>query len=347
MRPVALLARPTVLRWTLITVGVIIAVVLPSRFDFSVHGLATNAVVAALLALSLVLLTGMVGQVSFCQYSFAVIGALTVGSLVVGHGVNFWLAALLGTLFAGFGGVVVGIPALRLRGLLLAVLTIAVALFVDVFLLANGTWNGLTNGSDGWTGIPFPSVFGHLLDSYTFYLVSFGIFLVAALLVWNLRMGKTGRVLRAIRDSDVAASTLGLNVSAWKLAAFGLSAGLAGLAGALRAVADSGVSSSSQSSYSFQFSVALVATITVFGAGSIFSAAVAGFFTIFASQLLSLTPLGVNWFQLLLGAILILQLIFNPDGVVVKTERDVSHLLAALASRRQRRLGSATVSEAA
>ena len=338
--------RPSSLRRTLVVLGVALVAIVPSFFDFSLHGLATNAVVAALLALSLVVLTGMVGQVSFCQYSFAVLGAMTVGSLVIGHGVNFWLAALLGTLFAGLGGVLVGIPALRLRGLLLAVLTVAVALFVDVFLLAPGTWDGLTNGVTGWTGIGYPSILGHQLDSYTFYLLALGVFLLAALLVWNLRNGKTGRVLRGVRDSEVAASTLGLNVAAWKLAAFGLSAGLAGLAGALRAVADSSVSGSSTSSYSFQFSVALVATITVFGAGSIFSAAVAGFFIEFGQQLLELTPLDKQWFQLFLGVILILQLIFNPDGVVVKAERDIVHLLHSMAARRARSRPTA-LSEAA
>lgn len=339
---------PTRLRLTLVCVGIAAAAIVPWFFAFDVQGQATNAAVAALLALSLVVLTGMVGQVSFCQYSFAVLGAMTVGSLVVGHGMNFWLAALLGTIFAGFGGVLVGIPALRLRGLLLAVLTVAVALFVDVYLLAAGTWDGLTNGSTGWTGIPKPSLFGRQLDSYTFYLLALAVFLVAALLVWNLRNGKTGRVLRAVRDSEVAASTLGLNVSAWKLTAFGTSAALAGMAGALRAVADSGVAGSSTSSYSFQYSVALVATITVFGASSILSAAVAGFFIVFASEFLDHTPLGSQWFQLLLGVILILQLIFNPDGVVVKAQRDVAHALRARTAPRNGKSSAATAtSEAA
>ena len=338
---------PTWVRRILVVVGIAAAVVIPGFFAFDVQGQATNAVVAALLALSLVLLTGMVGQVSFCQYSFAVLGAMTVGSLVVGHGANFWLAALLGTLFAGFGGILVGIPALRLRGLLLAVLTVAVALFVDVFVLAAGTWDGLTNGSSGWTLIPFPTFFGGQLDSYSFYLVTLGVFLVAALLVWNMRNGKTGRVLRAVRDSEVAASTLGINVSAWKLAAFGLSAALAGLAGALRAVADTGVASGSTGSYSFQWSVALVASITVFGPGSIFSAAVAGFFLEFGPEFLKHTPLDQQWFQLFLGAILIVQLIFNPDGVVVKAERDVVHLLHSLKARRRPAGAASAMSEAA
>jgi ABC-type branched-subunit amino acid transport system permease subunit len=338
---------PAWVRRILVVVGITAAAVIPWYFAFDVQGQATNAVVAALLALSLVLLTGMVGQVSFCQYSFAVLGAMTVGSLVVGHGADFWLASLLGTLFAGFGGILVGIPALRLRGLLLAVLTVAVALFVDQFVLAAGTWDGLTNGSAGWSDIPFPTLFGRQLDSYGFYLVTLAVFLVAALLVWNLRNGKVGRVLRAVRDSEVAASTLGLNVSAWKLAAFGLSAALAGLAGALRAVADQSVASGSTGSYNFQYSVALVASITVFGAGSIFSAGVAGFFLVFGPELLKHTPLDQQWFQLFLGAILIVQLIFNPDGVVVKAERDVVHLLHSLAARRRRTSPSAAMSEAA
>lgn len=338
--------RLPVLRRTLVLVGVVVAAVVPGFLDFSNQGLATDAAITALLALSLVVLTGLVGQVSFCQYSFAALGAFTVGSLVVGHQVSFWLAAPLGIAFAAAGGVLVGIPALRLRGLLLAVLTVAVALFVDVFVLASGTWDGFTGGSADWTGIPFPSVLGRQLNSYTFYLLTLGVFLLAVLVVWNLRTGKTGRVLRAVRDSEVASSTLGLNVAAWKLAAFGFSAALAGLAGALRAVADTSVAGGSQSSYSFQYSLALVASVTVFGAGSILSAAVAGFFIIFAAQLLNLTPLQHQWFNLILGVILILQLVFNPDGVVVKAQRDLAHALRG-AARRRSKPAPATISEAA
>jgi len=139
-------------------------------------------------------------------------------------------------------------------------LTVAVALFVDVFVLAPGTWDGFTGGSSGWVHVPLPTLFGQPLDTYTFYLLTLGVFLVATLLVWNLRTGKTGRVLRAVRDSEVASSTLGLNVAAWKLVAFGTSAALAGLAGALRAVADQGVAGSSQSSYSFQLSRSMTMT---------------------------------------------------------------------------------------
>ena len=326
---------PATLRRTLVAAGIALAATVPWFFDFSIQGLATTAAGTALLALSLVVLTGMVGQVSFCQFSFAALGGMTVGSLVVGHGVSFWLAAPLGMAFAGVGGVLIGIPALRLRGLLLAVLTISVALFVDVTLLAPGTWDGLTGGSSGWTNVPHPSILGHQLDDYQLYIFTFGVFLVAALLVWNLRNGKTGRVLRAVRDSEVASATLGFNVAGWKLTAFGVSAAMAGLAGALLAVAASSAAGGSQSSWSVQYSVALVATITVFGSSSIFAAAVTGFFIVFGTWLLDLTPLSHQWFNLVLGAILIVQLVFSPDGAVVKTERDVVHLLHRLSARRR------------
>jgi len=325
---------PDNLRRSLVVAGILGAATVPWFFDLFVQGLATTAACTALLALSLVLLTGMVGQVSFCQFSFAALGAFTVGSLVVSHGVSFWLAALLGTAFAGVAGVLVGIPALRLRGLLLAVLTVAVALFFDVSLLAPGTWDGFTGGTSGWTNIPHPAIFGHDLDTYQLYLFTLGVFLLGALVVWNVRHGKTGRVLRAVRDSEVASATLGLNVSGWKLTAFGVSAAMAGLAGALLAVAESSVAGGSQGSYSFQYSLALVATITVFGSSSIVAAAVTGFFIVFGTWLLDLTPLSHQWFNVVLGALLIVQLVFNPDGVVVKTERDVVHLLHRLAARR-------------
>jgi branched-chain amino acid transport system permease protein len=209
-----------------------------------------------------------------------------------------------------------------------------------------GTWDGLTGGSSGWTNIPHPGFLGHDLDTYQLYLLTLAVFLVAALLVWNLRNGKTGRVLRAVRDSDVASATLGLNVAGWKLTAFGVSAAMAGLAGALLAVAESSAAGGSQSSYSFQYSVALVATITVFGSSSILAAAITGFFIVFGTWLLDLTPLSHQWFNVVLGALLIVQLVFNPDGVVVKTERDVAHLLHRMAARRRPASASITTEAA-
>jgi branched-chain amino acid transport system permease protein len=287
--------------------------VIPLLLSSYYQSLAAYSLIVGLIVLSLVVLTGLVGQVSFCQYSFAAIGAFTVGSLVGGHGWSFWPALLLGVIGSIGVGVLVGIPALRLSGLFLGILTIAVALFFDNFLLAPGTWNSFSGGVSSWT-LERPSLLGiSLAGAYAFYLFILAVFLVAVLAVWNLSRSKTGRVLRAIRNSEIAAATSGVNVTAWKLAAFGVSAGLAGLAGGLLAPA---IGSVSAGAFSFQQSLAVVAIAIVVGVRSAGAAAVGGIFLIFGPELLTHTPLSTLWFPLLVGSTLILQIIVTPQGVV-------------------------------
>jgi len=299
----------------LVVVGTAIglAVVVPVLLSSYYQSLAAYSLIIGLIVLSLVVLTGLVGQVSFCQYSFAAIGAFTVGSLVGGHGWSFWPALVLGVACSVAVGVLVGIPALRLSGLFLAILTIAVALFFDKFLLAPGTWDGFSGGISSWT-VSRPSFLGmSLAGAYAFYLFTLCVFLLAVLGVWNLSRSKTGRVLRAIRNSEIAAATSGVNLTAWKLAAFGVSAGLAGLAGGLLAA---GIGSVSAGAFTFQQSLAVFAIAIVVGVRSVGAAAVGGIFLIFGPELLTHTPLSTLWFPLIVGAILIVQVILTPQGVV-------------------------------
>src|SRR3954471_15745325 len=289
--------------------GIVIPLLLSSYYQ----SLAAYSLIVGLIVLSLVVLTGLVGQVSFCQYSFAAIGAFTVGSLVGGHGWSFWPALLLGVTCSVGVGVLVGIPALRLSGLFLAILTIAVALFFDHFLLAPGTWDSFSGGISSWT-LGRPSFLGiSLAGAYAFYLFTLGVFLVAVLAVWNLSTSKTGRVLRAIRNSEIAAATSGVNVTAWKLAAFGVSAGLAGLAGGLLAA---GIGSVSAGAFGFQQSLAVVAIAIVVGVRSAGAAALGGIFLIFGPELLTHTPLSTLWFPLIVGSILIVQVLVTPQGLI-------------------------------
>lgn len=310
--PVAATDNPPVRR--MIVAGAIAAGIFgPLLLSGYYQSLAAYSLIVGLIVLSLVVLTGLVGQVSFCQYSFAAIGAFTVGSLVGGHGWSFWPALLLGVVFSIGVGVLVGIPALRLSGLFLAILTIAVALFFDKFLLAPGTWDSFSGGISSWT-VGRPSFLGISLEgAYAFYLFTLAVFLLAVLAVWNLSRSKTGRVLRAIRNSEIAAATSGVNLTAWKLAAFGVSAGLAGLAGGLLAT---GIGSVSAGAYGFQQSLAVLAIAIVVGVRSVGAGAVGGIFLIFGPELLTHTPLSTLWFPLIVGAILIVQVIVTPQGVV-------------------------------
>jgi branched-chain amino acid transport system permease protein len=296
-----------------VAAAVAVSVLLPLSFSGYSQYLAAETLIVGLIVLSLVVLTGLVGQVSFCQYSFASIGAFTVGSLVNGHGWNFWPALALGVVCSIGVGVLVGIPALRLSGLFLAILTVSVALFFDNFLLAPGTWDGFSGGISSWM-VGRPTFLGaSLYGGYAFYLFALGVFLAATLAVWNLSRSKTGRVLRAIRNSEVAAATSGVNLTAWKLAAFGVSAGLAGLAGGLLAPL---IGSVSPGSFSFQQSLTVVAIAIVVGVRSVAAGAVGGLFLIFGPELMTHTPLSTHWFPLIVGAVLILQVIVTPQGVV-------------------------------
>lgn len=297
----------------IVTAAIVLGLLVPLTLSGYYQSLAAYSLIVGLIVLSLVVLTGLVGQVSFCQYSFAAIGAFSVGSLVGGHGWSFWPALLLGVLFSIAVGVLVGIPALRLSGLFLAILTIAVALFFDKFLLAPGTWDSFSGGISSWT-VARPSFLGiSLAGAYSFYLFTLAVFLLAVLGVWNLSRSKTGRVLRAIRNSEIAAATSGVNLTLWKLTAFGISAGLAGLAGGLLAPA---IGSVSAGAYTFQQSLTVVAIAIVVGVRSVGAAAVGGIFLIFGPELLTHTSVSTLWFPLIVGTILILQVVLTPQGVV-------------------------------
>src|SRR4051794_6376715 len=275
--PVPATDNPPVRR-VVVGMGIGLGVFAPLLLSNYYQSLAAYSLIVGLIVLSLVVLTGFVGQVSFCQYSFAALGAFTVGSLVGGHGWSFWAALVIGVSFSIGVGVLVGIPALRLSGLFLAILTIAVALFSDKFLLAPGTWDSFSGGISSWT-LARPSFLGmSLAGAYEFYVFTLAVFLLAALAVWNLSRSKTGRVLRAIRNSEVAAATSGVNLTAWKLAAFGVSAGLAGLAGGLLAA---GIGSVSAGAYGFQQSLSVVAIAIVVGVRSVGSSPGRGGFLLF------------------------------------------------------------------
>ncbi len=324
-------------RRTAVTGGIMIAAFLPLLFADYYRSLASLAIIAGILILSLNLLTGFVGQISFCQFTFALLAADTVGSLSGSptHHWSFWISLPLGVLLAAIGGFLVGIPALRLSGLFLAILTVAVALFGDRFLFANGTANWFSGGINPWTPAR-PTLFGyHLTGQYQFYLFSLVIFLIVALFVWNLRVGKTGRVLRAIRESEVAASTMGLNLTRWKLAAFTVSAGIAGLAGGLLAVQ---IGSVSPASYDFLHSLQIAVIAVVAGVGSIASAAIGGVFLWYFPELLRhIGHNGINaqYFPLILGLLLVVQLVVAPQGGVVKLQHDLKKVLRVGGRRAQ------------
>lgn len=314
----------------------VIAALIPMKLAANFQFTAALAVIWAIAILSLVVLTGYVGQISLCQATFVGVSAYTVSMLVVNYKVAFPLAALCGVLVSFVLGVIVGLPALRLRGILLAIVTVGVALVFDGYFFQDQTYAWWTNGLNGWT-FPGVTVLGYQMDSFHnvlhTYWVLLGLFAILSVLVVNLHDSGSGRRFRAIRDSEVAAATMGVSLTRYKLLAFGISAAIAGVGGAFVGPALGQVS---PSIFSLFYSLPFAAFAVLMGVRFVPAAAVGGMFMAMVPAVLQHFFPGIryDWFNLGLGLLLILQMIIAPDGVWGNLARDagrVGHLAGAIA----------------
>ena len=189
----------------------------------------------AVILLSLVVVVGYAGQLSLAQYALAGIGALIAARLVQAGHWTFVPALLVGTIGAMAVGLLFALPALRTRGVELAVVTLGLAVAADALLFNNGTIIGTAEG----TQVGSPHVFGLDIDAFnhpvSYALVTLLVFTLCALAVANLRRGRSGRRMAAIRTNERAAAAMGISVFEAKLHAFAVGGALAGLGGVLLA----------------------------------------------------------------------------------------------------------------
>src|SRR5216684_167779 len=188
--------------------------------------------IAVIGALGLNILVGYTGQISIGHAAFLAVGAYSTAIFEVNLGVPFYLAIPLGALVASGVGLIFGIPSLRLKGLYLAIATLA-AHFITTYVIVH--WERMTNGVLGFM-VPPATLFGLALDSDAriFYLI-FALVAPATLFTKNLFRTKVGRAFIAIRDRDVAAGVMGVSLFKYKLLAFLISSFYAGVAGGLMA----------------------------------------------------------------------------------------------------------------
>jgi branched-chain amino acid transport system permease protein len=183
--------------------------------------------VLGIIMLSLVLLVGYAGQVSLCQMTFAGLGAFAMGQVASGAS---WWGVLAAVGLAAAVGAVIALPAIRLRGLYLALATLAFAQAMDTGFFLNEHTFGIS-GSLNVGRVHIPGI--DLNDNETFLVFLAAVFALVAIFLLALRRGSYGRRLRALADSPAASATVGMNLTATKLTVFAISAGLAGLGGAL------------------------------------------------------------------------------------------------------------------
>ncbi|HEX9258588.1 MAG TPA: ATP-binding cassette domain-containing protein, partial [Acidimicrobiales bacterium] len=282
---------------------------------------ATTAASTAIVVLSLVVVTGYAGQLSLAQFALAGTGVWIAARLVVNYDVPFELASLIGVAGTIPVGLFIGLPALRSRGVNLAVATLGLSLVVESLLLNNPRRTGGITG----TQVGSLSIFGIDFDTTAhperYALLAFGWFVVLAFGVANLRRGRAGRRLVAVRTNERAAAALGISVVGAKLYAFGLAAAIAAVGGVLIGFRRPSVVF--WPTFSIFQSILVVLYAVIGGIGYVIGALVGG----------ALAPgASVPWLfgglleseqavQLMLGLLVFVVLLAVPNGLASLTER--------------------------
>jgi branched-chain amino acid transport system permease protein len=247
--------------------------------DFRLFQLATVGVYFVAI-LGLAILTGWSGQISLGHGAFMAIGAYTSAILVFHHQWTDWLTIPVAGAVAGVAGLLMGIPALRLSGLYLALVTFALAVSVPSLIKK---WESQTGGSSG--------LFLNLHTNMWLYRTTWIVAAVLYVGAWLLLRGKFGRALRAVRDSEIAAASSGINLALVKTIAFGISAFYAGVAGSLLGITAAYVN---PNSFPVSLSIYLLVGLVVGGFGGLLplllGAAFVEYVQVYASKVAPDTP---------------------------------------------------------
>jgi branched-chain amino acid transport system permease protein len=293
-------------RSALILIALVLALPLlfPSAYYYRVAAL---VFIFALAVVGLNLLMGFAGQVSLGHAGFLGIGAYAVAVLPTHFAVPSWASVFIGAIVSGMIAFAVGRPILRLKGHYLAVATLGFGLLVAIGLTNEAAWTG---GPDGMS-VPGLTLFGwRARGSITWYWISAATFVLGFFLARNLMNSPTGRALQAIHDSEIAASMLGVDVAAKKLAIFTISAVYASVAGSMLALFN-GLATPDLAS--FLRSIELVAMVVLGGMGSIVGSLIGAAVLVVLPQALTLFH---EYEQALLGLIVMVFMIFLRRGIV-------------------------------
>ncbi|WPB55772.1 branched-chain amino acid ABC transporter permease [Xylophilus sp. GOD-11R] len=299
------------------SVGAVALVVLLVAAPFAAGGYETNVLLQALLytmlTVSLNLVAGYAGQFSFSHGAFYGIGAYTTAIMGRDLGTGFWINLPAGIVVAGLFGLLLGIPALRLKGHFLAIVTIA---FQSIVYLTLTQWVSVTGGQNG-IAVPHIGAVGfggHTLLGITtlrgYYWLALVMTAIVLFVSWRLVRSRIGREWIAVRDDETLAGAVGLDTMRAKLLAFVISAAMAGAAGVLSAHVMQGVT---PDDFTIWISCSVVAMMVVGGRGTFVG-------PVLGALLLTLLPefLGglAQYKMLIFGVLLVLAITLVPEGIV-------------------------------
>ena len=268
--------------------------------------------ISVLVALGLNLLAGYAGQISIGHAAFYALGAYTSAILQAKLGLPFLLTMVLAASFTAAVGYMVGLPAIRLHGLFLAMATLAFGRVVEE-LLVIPLLEPLTHGADGMP-VPVAKLGPMVLksDTWAFYYLCLALATVMTWLAVNIVNSRTGRAFIALRESEIAAQTSGIDLAKYKTIAFALSAFYTGLAGALYAQA---VTFIAPDGFTIFLSVKFLAVIIIGGMGSILGSVLGAITLAVLPELFAKLPGEWGAPMIFYGGALILVIMFMPQGM--------------------------------
>jgi branched-chain amino acid transport system permease protein len=345
--PVPVRVRQHLMVWGVVVVAM--AFIFEDSGRRTVFSLAlTTSMVAAIIMLSMVVITGYVGQISLAQMSLAgtaafvmarmmADGSPTLGSpfTIDGPGLPWPIAAALGVIAAIAVGLVLGLPAVRIRGAQLAIVTVAAAISLQTLYFENTSLTGVTFGAPAnvrpanFFGISLASTGDDgLLDRPAFAIFCFVVLAGCALMVANLRRSPTGRRFLAVRSNERASAAIGIGVPRTKLLAFGIASGIAGIGGVMLGFRQNDVSSAG---FIYQASLTYLAFAYLGGISSINGAIVggllapAGIVAVTANYFLSGTDFN-RYLAVIGGAGMIVMAIVSPGGIALSLQPRLQRL---------------------
>lgn len=312
-------------RWTVLAIVVLFAVILPLSLHEYYLSIINLSLIAVVGALGLNILVGYTGQISVGHAAFMSVGAYMAANLAVKLGLPFWITLPAGGLMAALIGAIVGIPSLRIKGLYLAIATLAGQLIIEWII--NHT-PAISGGAQASIQVPRPALWGYELRTQGqlyFFLLFFSALAIVATL--NLVRSRIGRAFIAIRDQDIAAEIIGINIFRYKLLSFAISSFYAGVCGVLYTYY-LGIANYEQ--FQIVVSIDYLAMIIIGGLGSVLGSILGAVFVTMLPIVLRLAmePLAGMFFSpgemssviastrlVLFGGLIIFFLVVEPEGL--------------------------------
>jgi sulfate-transporting ATPase len=290
----------------------------------------TVTLCVALILLSIVVLTGYTGQLSLGQFALAGFGAWVAGRLIATQGLPFWLGLIIGLVATVPLGMAFALPAVRTRGINLAILTLGLGTAIELLLFDNTDYTGGIAG----TQVGDPKLFGFNINAAShperYGIFALGCLVVATLAVGNVRRGRVGRRMIAVRTNERAAAALGISVPGVKLYAFGLSAAIAALGGILLAFRSTSITYTDFTNLS---SITFVGLAVVGGVGYLFGPVAGAALATGAlwGQVFDAASSGTGKYIVLVGGVSVMVLVLlNQNGLVKEWIAQVGFLRSML-----------------